>query len=205
MSSSATPAKSGKVTKAQLEASGYDNLRDYMNAQQGLSRKSESYSGKGGSGRGGQGGADVPGRTAADRIPTPSPRSKAYEGESASGSELGRNIKNTLAATAGLSGVRLAQAASEGMTASRAAAAADAARKADLAAALRKGTTPTKFTSSSRAAPKNTRRAVSEDEAAATYKKGGVMKKYAAGGSVSSASSRADGIATKGKTRGRIC
>ena len=35
-------------------------------------------------------------------------------------------------------------------------------------------------------------------------KKGGTVKKYAAGGSVSSASKRADGIATRGKTRGRI-
>ena len=30
-------------------------------------------------------------------------------------------------------------------------------------------------------------------------------KKYAKGGSVSSASKRADGIATKGKTKGKIC
>jgi hypothetical protein len=36
-------------------------------------------------------------------------------------------------------------------------------------------------------------------------KRGGAVKKFASGGSVSSASKRADGIATKGKTRGRIC
>ena len=36
-------------------------------------------------------------------------------------------------------------------------------------------------------------------------KKGGAVKKMASGGSVSSASRRADGIATKGKTRGRMC
>jgi hypothetical protein len=36
-------------------------------------------------------------------------------------------------------------------------------------------------------------------------KKGGSVKKMAFGGSVSSASRRADGIATKGKTRGKIC
>ena len=35
-------------------------------------------------------------------------------------------------------------------------------------------------------------------------KTGGSVKKYASGGSVSSASKRADGCATKGKTRGRI-
>jgi hypothetical protein len=35
-----------------------------------------------------------------------------------------------------------------------------------------------------------------------TFRKGGAVKKYAAGGSVSS---RADGIAQRGKTRGRMC
>jgi hypothetical protein len=37
------------------------------------------------------------------------------------------------------------------------------------------------------------------------YKRGGKTKKYASGGMVSSASRRADGIATKGKTRCKIC
>jgi hypothetical protein len=36
-------------------------------------------------------------------------------------------------------------------------------------------------------------------------KKGGAVKKMSSGGKVSSASKRADGIATKGKTRGKIC
>jgi hypothetical protein len=36
-------------------------------------------------------------------------------------------------------------------------------------------------------------------------KKGGSVKKMAKGGSVGSASKRADGIAVKGKTRGKIC
>jgi len=35
-------------------------------------------------------------------------------------------------------------------------------------------------------------------------KKGGMIKKYAKGGSVSSASKRADGCCTKGKTKGRM-
>jgi hypothetical protein len=38
-----------------------------------------------------------------------------------------------------------------------------------------------------------------------SYRRGGAVKGYASGGSVSSASKRADGIATKGKTRGKIC
>lgn len=37
-----------------------------------------------------------------------------------------------------------------------------------------------------------------------TAKSGGTMKSYAKGGSVSSASKRADGCATKGKTRGKF-
>jgi hypothetical protein len=36
-------------------------------------------------------------------------------------------------------------------------------------------------------------------------KRGGTVKKYASGGMVSSASKRADGIASKGKTRCKIC
>lgn len=43
------------------------------------------------------------------------------------------------------------------------------------------------------------------DDIDVEYKKGGKVKKYAAGGSVGSASRRADGIATKGKTKCRIC
>jgi hypothetical protein len=39
----------------------------------------------------------------------------------------------------------------------------------------------------------------------AGMRKGGAVKKYASGGSVSSASKRADGIAQRGKTKGRIC
>jgi hypothetical protein len=37
------------------------------------------------------------------------------------------------------------------------------------------------------------------------FKKGGKVKKMASGGKVSSASKRADGIAIRGKTKGRIC
>jgi len=46
---------------------------------------------------------------------------------------------------------------------------------------------------------KGTRRGGSE------YAKGGAVKKMASGGSVSSASKRADGIAQRGKTKGKMC
>lgn len=36
------PSKPGIVTKEQLAKSGYDNLRDYMNAQQGLTRRKDA-------------------------------------------------------------------------------------------------------------------------------------------------------------------
>jgi len=42
------------------------------------------------------------------------------------------------------------------------------------------------------------------DEYGAAMKRGGLVKKMASGGSISSASSRADGIASKGKTRGTM-
>ena len=43
------------------------------------------------------------------------------------------------------------------------------------------------------------------DEQDGTFKRGGAVKKMASGGMTSSASKRGDGIATKGKTRGRMC
>lgn len=44
-----------------------------------------------------------------------------------------------------------------------------------------------------------------ENEKTSDMKRGGKVKKMASGGMTSSASKRADGIATKGKTRGRMC
>jgi hypothetical protein len=43
------------------------------------------------------------------------------------------------------------------------------------------------------------------DDFSLPLKKGGKVRGYASGGSVSSASRRGDGIATKGKTRGKMC
>jgi hypothetical protein len=149
--------------------------------------------------------------------PTPS------EGNSASGSELGRNVKNTLNSAAGLQGVRMGQMAAEAAGGTRAGKALSglmggkqaaevrkveptmstlsAAEKAKLAGELRRGATPTNFTSPSRSrASKDTR--FRDDEVGVDFRKGGSAKGYAKGGSVSS---RADGIAQRGKTRGRMC
>jgi hypothetical protein len=51
---------------------------------------------------------------------------------------------------------------------------------------------------------KNSMEKAKRDYEASPLKKGGKVKKYASGGSVSSASKRADGIAQRGKTRGRV-
>ena len=54
------------------------------------------------------------------------------------------------------------------------------------------------------AAAQSIRKNLGGDEFTLGMKKGGKVRGYASGGSVSSASNRADGIATKGKTRGKI-
>jgi hypothetical protein len=58
---------------------------------------------------------------------------------------------------------------------------------------------------SSGSGPTDTRSVNQRMRAAFGMRKGGAVKGYASGGTVSSASKRADGIATKGKTRGKIC
>jgi hypothetical protein len=68
--------------------------------------------------------------------------------------------------------------------------------KADRSRDLAAGQSKTKFTSASKTPPKKTKKF--DDESNIEFKRGG--KAYAAGGSVSSASKRGDGIATRGKT-----
>ena len=55
------------------------------------------------------------------------------------------------------------------------------------------------------AAAQAIRKGLGGDDFSLPLKKGGMAKRYAVGGSVSSASRRGDGIATKGKTRGKMC
>jgi hypothetical protein len=44
-----------------------------------------------------------------------------------------------------------------------------------------------------------------EDESGIDFGRGGKVKKYASGGMVGKASSRGDGIAQRGKTKGKVC
>ena len=54
-------------------------------------------------------------------------------------------------------------------------------------------------------APATQSQAVNNAMRGTNMKKGGAVKKMASGGTTSSASKRADGIAQKGKTKGRMC
>ncbi len=126
----------------------------------------------------------------------------AGDGRSVDSTELGRNISNTLNATAGLSvpgyvgkmtqkqynALAAARRAGEGFSPAEA----QAARAAAEASARDKVTNPMAWM----AGPKGMR-----DD----FKKGGKVKKMASGGSVKvSASRRGDGIAQRGKTRGKM-
>lgn len=175
-------AKPAIVTKEQLKASGFDNLRDYLNAQRGLTRRGES----------------------SPRKPVAAAPRGSYRGTQEEGD-------------AGEAEARKAQEA-----------------KVEKARAMRKQTDPGFVPASTRARQedeaKNRRRDMrgfaqmpfskqmeylrTEGQRGTGFKtKEGMAKKreemgdytpFKKGGSVSSASRRADGCATKGKTRGRI-
>jgi hypothetical protein len=140
-------------------------------------------------------------RSAASKIPGQSV--KAPKGEKIDSSETSRNIENALLAT-GAGGVGLAglykmfkggkKAASAGreLVTSPSKTAGRVSKTAEAAYDKLKKSSFTKKKG--------------DDVTDVTAKKrGGTVKKYASGGMVSSASRRADGIATKGKTRGKIC
>jgi len=185
----AAPAAKPKiVTMEELAKSGL-SLRDYLNKQQGLTRRGSSApSTAGGSGRGVRGGPTAEeldayadrNKSAVERIPRD--KSTVPAGESASGSELGRNIENTSNA---MLGTRV-PAAVVGVIGERAAAK-RAAAAAENAIAERAARVAARRTAAAERGPRPES-----------------MSKFAKGGSVS-ASRRADGIASKGKTRGRVC
>jgi hypothetical protein len=145
--------------------------------------------------------APVPRKSAMDMIPTDGYR-KVEGGERIDSSELGRNVANTLAAVGprGLSRFSAIGRDVVGMKANRAKEAAD--RSAELANELRKGQAKTKFTSQSKAPSKRTKK-LDDSEVGVEFKRGGKAMK--SGGAVNPASKRADGIATRGKTRCKIC
>jgi len=149
-------AKMPMVTKEQLAASGL-SLRDYLNKQQGLTRRGESAS-------------------APARMPTrPGQESPTYSNE-------GRNKPRG-------QGTAMEQAPSVDET--------------TLPLSERIKLSQARMGRGSGAS--DTRSVNERIRNAFGMKKGGTVKKMASGGSVSSASKRADGIAVKGKTRGKMC
>jgi hypothetical protein len=145
-----------------------------------------------------------------DQIPTDSALYRNVTGgERVSGNELTRNVGNTLSALAPLGG-GFGKVGAELMTAKGAAERAAKAR--ELAEAARRAKPATTMKSSASTAParanqaaKSGRKKFNEDEAEVVFKRGGTTKRMASGGmSVSKASSRADGIAQRGKTRGKL-
>ena len=219
-------AKPKVVTMEQVKKAGFSNLRDYLNDQQKLTPRGGAAPAASKASAPSKAVAPMSREDMISQIPTGGDRAAptASAGNSASGSDLGRNVSNTLNALAVSKGVPMAQIAAEAAMGTRAGKALSglmggkkaaeveriepsmstlsAAKKAELAGELRRGATPTKFTSPSKTTASKRTRKMNDDEAGVEFRKGGGVKKYAKGGSVSS---RADGIAQRGKTRGRMC
>jgi hypothetical protein len=215
------PAKPKTVTKEQLAASGYDNLRDYLNAQQGLKRKESpksitvekttvtkpepSFEDRVNAAKEKIG---VP-VSYANRIPKDTaPKGLPYNPDTST--EVGRNIKNTMSALTPLGGgvgkiaAELALAGRGAKTASKVAEVAEKGREAVTNPMAWAGgpkamkAIQTAENVARKAAPKaaSIKKVISEADTtggAIGYKKGGNISK------------RADGIAIKGHTRCKVC
>jgi hypothetical protein len=122
------------------------------------------------------------------------------------GSEFGRNVGNTFAALTPLGG-GFGKVGAELATAKGAAE--RAAKSRELAEEVVRTQKPTKFTSTKSTVPEKTSAATksrvkkfNEEEAGVEFKRGGSAKvKKMASGGMTSASKRADGIASRGRTK----
>jgi len=206
-----------KVTAEQLQAfkklHGADkDLTDYMNAQQGLTRRKAATPAPSKASAPSKAATQVESNlpamseearvAAIGRIPTGGNKAAPTpgNGRSVTGSDLSRNVSNTLNATAGLKGVQMGQLAAEAAMGTRAGKALSGLMSGKKAAEVERMGPPLSAAERAEFArlfPKGERRRGPNE-----MKKGGAVKKYASGGSVSS---RADGIAQRGKTRGRMC
>jgi hypothetical protein len=175
-------AKPAIVTKEQLKASGFDNLRDYLNAQRGLTRRGES----------------APRKAAA--APRGSYRGTQEEGDA--GEAEARKIQEAKMARAR----EMRKQTDPGLTPSQAKSQREAEMKRDAAKSGsqrlgEKADRAGNIYARSRDALKK-----KEEERQSRAEPRGRMKAagMASGGSVSSASKRADGIAVRGKTRCKV-
>jgi hypothetical protein len=190
------------VSKKQLADSGFDNLRDYLNNQKGLTRRGESAPrapakpttvapSKGGSGRGNQGGATADEmesyakqraaerqaeyEIAKERAASPEGREERKAKLEAQALEQVRPESSLMGA--GLGGLKSVAALAKSL-------------------ANRKGSGLAEY---STPILEGGRRALPAPQKLIGMKKGGKVKE-----TVSSASKRADGIAQKGKTKGTM-
>ena len=146
--------------------------------------------------------------------------------ESASGSELMRNLEaagNATGASAAIQGVRRGAAVGKGLAefaagrkaapavakaAEKAAPAVStkrAAPKADTLDKFNAGLKKAKSAADREKARQDILKADTLDEFGGAMKRGGSVKRYASGGSTGSFRSSANGIAQRGKTRGKVC
>ena len=149
----------------------------------------------------------TPVASAINQIPTDSGLYRTVTGgEPVTGNELTRNVNNALSALTPLGG-GFGKVGAELMT--RKGAAERAVKARELAEAARRAKPATTLKSSASTATaranqaaKSGRKKFNEDEAGIDFKRGGKTKKMASGGL--SASRRGDGIAMRGKTRGKL-
>jgi hypothetical protein len=133
-------------------------------------------------------------RGTVDDIPLDSPR-KPVTGEKVDSSELGRNVATTMAALGPVKGAGAVRAVAEFARANRVQDAFNKTATARRTAEMRAKGDATKFSSKPKATQKDSAKKTKkfdDEESNTEFKRGGM---------VSSASKRADGIATKGKTR----
>lgn len=177
-------AKPAIVTKEQLKASGFDNLRDYLNAQRGLTRRGESAPRKAAAAapRGSYRGTQEEGNAGEDEARKALAERRAKE----------REIRN--------------RQTDPGLTPGQAKSQRDAEMKRDAAKTgsqrlAEKADRAGNIYQRSRDAQKK-----KDEERKMRSQPRGRMKAadMASGGSVSSASKRADGIAVRGKTRCKV-
>lgn len=193
------PGQQPMVTMDMIKAKGFDNLRDYLNDQKGLVRRREKPAAKSYENRvkfdpaaysthplevssektRRQQKAAAP----APKEETPKPRARSLV-DQGRGVQLYKDVDTEAVLAAGLGLAALYPAVRGAKMAYT------AARPAISAAIKRLEDRPLPSFLDDRPGP---------------MKKGGVVKKMAPGGKVSSASSRGDGIAQRGKTKGRMC
>jgi hypothetical protein len=183
-------AKTPTVSKKELADSGFTNLRDYLNDKRGLTRKgspmaikrADAVDSESREGRRRGPADDMSGRDSLDKQMSESALDMSMaqrDGDSASKFLRAGESNN-----------------SRGSSKYRESGQAMVNKQDEDAAEMRR--------ESRRSAPSVSLKSSLSDEEQA-MKRGGKVKKMASGGSVSSASSRGDGIAQRGKTRGKMC